>query len=53
MHRLPLDAVAAQLGSTVIGHSIYRAERREISKGHEMAQPQRPQEITRQADTSR
>jgi hypothetical protein len=42
-----LDAVASQQGSSVIEHSSDRAERREISKGYEMAQPQRSQEITR------
>ncbi|TGD76980.1 toprim domain-containing protein [Hymenobacter wooponensis] len=42
-----LDAVASQPGSSVIEHSSDRAERREISKGYEMAQPQRTQEITR------
>ncbi|MET4109026.1 toprim domain-containing protein [Hymenobacter sp. UYP22] len=42
-----LDAVASQKGSSVIEHSSDRAERREISKGYEMAQPQRTQEITR------
>ena len=42
-----LDAVVSQQGSSVIEHSSDRAERREISKGYEMAQPQRTQEITR------
>lgn len=42
-----LDAVAKQSGNNVIEHSSDRAERREISKGIEMAQPQRTQEITR------
>ncbi|SHJ79740.1 Toprim-like [Hymenobacter daecheongensis DSM 21074] len=42
-----LDAVASQQGSSVIEHSSDRAERREISKGYEIAQPQRSQEITR------
>ncbi|MGI4734212.1 MAG: toprim domain-containing protein [Janthinobacterium lividum] len=42
-----LDAVANQHGSHVIEHSADRTERRELTKGHEMAQPQRTAEITR------
>ncbi len=42
-----LDAVANQPGSQVIEHSADRAERRELTKGYEMAQPQRTAEITR------
>lgn len=46
-----LDAVAKQNGSQVIEHGNDRAERREISRGQELAQPtrtlERGQEITR------
>ena len=42
-----LDAVAKQHGSHVLEHSSDRTERQELSKGHEMARPQRLEEITR------
>ena len=42
-----LDAVAKQSGNQVIEHASDRAERRELSKGHEISPPSRAQEITR------